>query len=474
MYKFAQSATLFLIILALLSFAWWVVHDPTQHLAEAVPGMDGAPADIATSAEAVSIGQYFDQFEPVNTPPSASWPRFRGPDLDNIVKDKVRLPDAWSAAGPKKLWSVDLGEGHAAAAVHNGRVYILDYDETRLADALRCFSLSDGQEIWRRWYQVPMKRNHGLSRTIPAVTDKYVISIGPRCHVMCTDSRTGALYWGVDLIKDYGSKEPLWYTGQCPLIDDTLAVIAPAGTCLMMGVGLAGGRVIWQTPNPNKWDMSHSSIIPATIAGRRMYVYAAVGGIAGIAADGPDRGAILWESKAWNHSVVAPSPVIMPDGRIFCTAGYGAGSMMLRVTLQNGRYQVTVLQTLKPSQGLASEQQTPIFYQGKLFAILPKDGGINKNQFVCCDPADVTRFTWTSGKTNRYGMGPYILADKKFIILNDEGELSMIRADSRGFYPLAKAKILDGTDAWGPLALVGTRLLARDSKKMVCIDLSDS
>jgi outer membrane protein assembly factor BamB len=148
--------------------------------------------------------------------------------------------------------------------------------------------------------------------------------------------------------------------------------------------------------------------------------------------------------------------------------------MMLQVVFENGRFQVKVLQTLKPSEGLASEQQTPIYYQGRLFAILPKDGGVNKNQFVCCDPADVSRPVWTSGKTNRFGMGPYILADKKFLILSDEGELTMIKADTRGYFPLAKAKILDGADAWGPLALAGTKLLARDSKKMVCIELSGS
>ena len=27
-----------------------------------------------------------------------------------------------------------------------------------------------------------------MSRTVPAVTDKYVVALGPKCHVMCLDA----------------------------------------------------------------------------------------------------------------------------------------------------------------------------------------------------------------------------------------------------------------------------------------------
>ena len=42
------------------------------------------------------------------------------------------------------LWSIELGEGHAGAAVRDGRVYVLDYDRQAEADVLRCLSLADG------------------------------------------------------------------------------------------------------------------------------------------------------------------------------------------------------------------------------------------------------------------------------------------------------------------------------------------
>src|SRR4029078_7150440 len=86
---------------------------------------------------------------------------------------------------PREIWVIDVGEGYAGAAVRNGRVYVMDYDQAKKQDALRCLSLADGKEIWRFAYPVSVKRNHGMSRTVPATTEKYVVSIGPKCQVVC-------------------------------------------------------------------------------------------------------------------------------------------------------------------------------------------------------------------------------------------------------------------------------------------------
>ncbi|HOS42901.1 MAG TPA: hypothetical protein PK794_04345, partial [Armatimonadota bacterium] len=55
--------------------------------------------------------------------------------------------------------------------------------------------------------------------------------------------------------------------------------------------------------------------------------------------------------------------------------------------------------------------------------------------------------------------------------LNDRGELSLVTATPRGFSLRGKAKVLDGTELWGPIAIAGRRLLARDLTTMVCLDI---
>jgi outer membrane protein assembly factor BamB len=454
---------------------WWLAYDPAKDFVEFIPGMDGSLGVSKPAAETVRIGEFGEAFGAVPAALAGSWPRFRGPDATNISRETMRLAERWGEEGPTLLWSVDLGEGHAAPVVTNGRVYVLDYDEVRRADALRCFSLGDGGEIWRRWYRVTVKRNHGMSRTIPAATERYVVTIGPRCHVMCVDAVSGALLWGMDLEKEFGAVVPLWYTGQCPLIDDGTAVFAACGKkALLLGVDCLTGAVLWQTPNPDGWEMSHSSVMPMNLDGKKMYVYAAVGGIVGVSAEKENRGAVFWKTTEWNPTVVVPSPVVFPDGRIFVTAGYGAGSMMLKVSERNGEYSVSTLYRIRPQEGLACEQQTPLLYKDLLFGILPNDAGELRNQFVCFDPGSNSggKILWASGKDHLFGLGPYLIADGKFFILSDVGVLTIAQVSAEKFVPLGSAKVLQGTDSWGPMALAGGRMLLRDSRRMVCVDVA--
>lgn len=447
---------------ALLSL--WLAQGTPHILVSRVPGADGTPPGSKNAEHPVELHGVFQAFKGTPAPLRGSWPRFRGSDGDNVCKDGIPLAESWGDGGPVVLWSVDLGEGYAGPAVWGGRVYLLDYDEQAKSDAIRCFSLLDGQEIWRHSYAVIVKKNHGMSRTVPAVTEQYLVTIGPRCHVVCLDPVTGTFRWGIDLPREYGTEEPLWYTGQCPLIDGQRVILAPgASDALLMAVNAEDGTPAWKTPNPLGWKMSHSSIMPMTIGTRKMYVYAAVGGVCGVAADS---GALLW-TLPWSAKVVAPSPVPVDDGRIFLTAGYGEGSMMIRVTEANGVFAAEVVYRHTPKEGLACEQQTPIVHDGLLYGVMPKDAGGLRAQFVCYEPGG--KLLWSSGQANRFGLGPFLLADGKFYVLDDDGLLTVLRASRTGYEPLAQAKILNGRDAWGPIAVADGRMLLRDSTRMVCI-----
>ena len=458
--------------LILILFFWWLLKDPTSQFAESLPGEDNRGADSSMVSEVVNIGENFQLFGSTNSTSKATWTNFRGSDYDNILKNSQPLKDSWSGNQPEILWSVGLGEGHAGPAVHEGNVYLMDYDEAKREDALRCFSLEDGKELWRRSYKVTLKRNHGMSRTVPAVTPDYILTVGPRCHVMALKRETGDLLWGLDMVQQYQTEVPLWFTGQCPMIDNNKAILAPGGSALMIAVDMATGKVLWETPNPGNMKMSHSSIVPWTFNGKKMYVYSAVGGVVGVSAEGDDEGKILWQSTAWNHAVVAPAPVCFDDGKVFLTAGYGAGSMMIKVTPSRADYKVDVLKEFTPKDGMACEQQTPVIWEGMMYGIQPKDAGPLRNQLVCVSPDDVTKVIWTSGKEGRFGLGPYLIADNKMFLLSDDGTLTMIKPDSKKYVQIAQKKLFDGHDAWAPMALVDGRLLLRDANTMYCVNIS--
>ena len=461
-------------VLAGWALLYWADTSAGFEIGRMVPGLDGQPdrKAVAAGTAPVDLEGRFRTFDGKPGTHGGEWARFRGPDFSNTVAQPVPLVDGWAADRVEPLWTVELGEGHAGPAVWQGRVYVLDYLEKTHEDALRCFSLDDGREIWRRSYTSPMKRNHGFSRTVPAVAGGCVVSIGPTCKVLCADAVSGAFKWGTDLPAAYGTAIPFWYTGQCPLIDGKIVVLAPGGPdALMVALDLQTGKEVWRTPNEDGWKMSHSSIVPATLAGRRTYVYAAVGGIVGVAADGPTHGQALWRTSAWTAQVVAPSPVVGEDGLIFMTAGYGAGGALIRVTNDKGSFAADLLTAYGPKDGAACEQQTPILRGDVLYAVMPKDGGSLRRELVAVNPADPKKMLWTSGKSRRFGLGPYLMAGDKLFVLNDDGELFLYRVKGPECELLDSVKVLDGHDAWGPMALVEGWLLLRDDRRLVCIDV---
>jgi len=450
-------------ILAVIFVYRWINFDAAKEITLRVPGQDNTPQEISDEGQSKEITGKLTKFDGVPSNIPGAWPRFRGPNFDAISVEDIKLSKKWPQEGPKVLWSLELGEGHAGAAVLNGMVYIIDYDRENKADSIRCFSFDDGKEIWRYSYPVKIKRNHGMSRTMPAVTDKYIVTIGPKCHVTCLDPLTGQFKWMLDLVKEFGTKVPPWYAGQCPLIDEEgRAIIAPCGDALMVALDCETGQIAWKTPNPRGWKMTHSSIVPMEFNGRKMYLYCGSGGVAGVAADD---GTLLWDSTEWRIKIATiATPLVVGDGKIFLSGGYNSGSMMIRLTEDNGTINTETVFRLD-AEIFGSPQHTPIFYGGYIYGVRPSE------EFVCLDLKG--NIVWTSTSANKFGLGPYLVAGEMIYIMDDEGVLTLIEASPDGYDQLSRAKMLDGHDSWGPMSIVSGRLILRDLTKMICIDVSE-
>jgi outer membrane protein assembly factor BamB len=264
------------------------------------------------------------------------------------------------------------------------------------------------------------------------------------------------------MVRQFGATVPPWYAGQCPLVDRDRAIFAPGGSSLLVAIDCRSGQVVWKSPNPRGWTMTHSSIMPMEFAGRRMYVYCGKGGVAGVSADD---GSILWDTTDWKISIATvPSPVILPGGRVFLSGGYNAGAMMLQLEDRGGKITAKTLRKIAPAV-FGSTQHTPIFLDGFVYGVREKD-----KQLVCLD-ADA-RVAWSSGTQHRFGIGPYMVGDGLIFVMNDSGRLTLAEATPKGYRQLAESQVFaDGNDSWGPMALAGGRLIVRDLTRMMCLDV---
>ena len=434
---------------------------------EAIIAREPDPAGEVNQVEMVDPG-WPGRFKKFDVPaPDADvfeerWANFRGPNHDNIYQGAA-LNATFGAAGPPQAWSMSLGDGYASPAVAEGRVYLLDYDKATQSDVLRCWRLDDGRELWQRAYTNPMVANHGITRTVAATDGDVVVTIGPKLHVMACDAKTGDFLWSANMVKDYGSAVPDWYAGQCPLIENGRLILAPAGeSVLVTALDLKTGKPIWTSPNTQQWKQTHVSILPMTLAGRRVLVYSGSHGVAGVDASTGKR---LFTNTDWRVSIATvATPVHLGEGLLFLSGGYGAGSMFMQIDSSSDPWQAVSGKRLKPAQ-FGSEQQTPIFYDDHIFGVLPKNGA-NRQQMVCLNRDGET--IWTSGSADRFGLGAYIIADGMLWVVGDDGFLTTAKATPAGWSRVSRGKVLPG-HGWGPIAVADGYMLVRDLTELRCL-----
>jgi outer membrane protein assembly factor BamB len=392
------------------------------------------------------------------------WPQFRGANRDNISTE-TGLLRAWPAGGPQVLWKTSVCEGYAGAAIKSGRLYVNDYNVQKKEHWVRCLSMATGKDLWGWSYPVDIRPNHGITRTVPAVGAKLVFSLDPKCRLHALDAETGKLAWEKNLIQEYHATIPGWYVGQNPLLDGTRVVIATGGDALLVALDQATGKEVWRTPNPGKDEMSHSSVMPATIGGVKQFLYLTMNRVMGVAAAD---GRVLWSAPFAAKMAAPVSPVSIGDGRVFVTSGYDAGSAMYQVQNAAGGWSAKKLYELS-SMEFNSEVHTPILFQNHLFAVGSKTHG----RFTCLGLDG--KIVWQSPVTSTadartFDLGGYLLADGMFFILDGRtGMLRLIEASTKEYKELASAQLLTGGDVWGPLALSDGRLVIRDMSQMLCL-----
>lgn len=386
-----------------------------------------------------------------------NWTQFRGNQRDNISRE-TNLLRTWPEGGPKEMWRLEVGQGYAAAAIYEGKVFFNDYDEASSEWQVRSVTLADGKELWRFREARRIRPNHGITRTVPAVDGKLVFALDPKTVLHALDINTGEEVWRKNLVQEYQAKIPPWYNGQCPLLDGDHLIIAPGGSALVVALAKDTGEEIWRTDNPEGWPMSHASLMPATLGGTKQYLYNNLFGTMGVAADD---GRLLWHFPFKFNVAVAPSPLALNDREVFITAGYDAGGAILAVDGSEVQASVQVTPDI-----WNSEIHTPIVHDGHFFGV----GRHKRGLFTCLTTKG--EVVWTSEGRASFEQGSYLLADGMFYVLEGKtGMLRLVEARTDEYRELARAQILGGHDVWGPMALSDGKLVLRDMRQIVCLDV---
>ncbi|MCX6911539.1 MAG: PQQ-like beta-propeller repeat protein [Verrucomicrobia bacterium] len=389
----------------------------------------------------------------------ADWPQFMGPNGDGTSAEKGLLR-AWPADGPKVLWTFAMGPGYGGAAIRDGKVYVLDRVDKK-KDVLRCLDLGSGKEEWNFSYDAPGEVNHEGSRSTPAVTENYVYTVGPFGHFHCLDRATHQVVWKKNLVTDYGTKPPRWAVGQSPLLYENLVVVAPqADQVGVVAFDQATGAEKWRSGEIGA--MGYCSPMKITIDQvDQIVVFTPIGVAAVRASDGK----LLWK---YTHACKIPIPNVtaLGGGRLFVTGAYLAGSAIIQVSQDGGKWTVKELANINQMGGHC---HPALLWQDHLYLLC----NINERSdgMVCFDLAG--KVVWQTRKDPNLDKGGSILTADGLIYVMDgrTGELYIVEPSPQGFKSLGKATLLGGKEIWGPLALSEGKLVIRDQSQMKCVDL---
>ena len=264
----------------------------------------------------------------------------------------------------------------------------------------------------------------------------------------CVDAQSGKTIWKASMAK-LGGKKPGWGFCESVLVDDGKVICTPGGRQgAMAALDKNTGRVVWQS---KEWTdgAQYSSVVPATIHGRKQYVQLTQKSLVGI---DPKKGSVIWKSEWQGRTAVIPTPIVKGN-EVYIASGYGVGCKKVRIGTDGSVKDVWVNKVMKNHHGGV------ILLGDHLYGYSDGPGWI-------CQSWDTGEEVWAEKKALRKGAIYY--ADGKFILLDEtSGRLALIEASSKGWNEISRFKMDPQTKRRNPKGKVWTHVVISDGRMYV-------
>lgn len=396
------------------------------------------------------------------------WPQWRGPNRDDISKEKGLLK-AWPKDGPPLAWKIKgLGEGHSSVAVAKGRIYTMGDQQ----DGSYVMALEEkgGAPVWTTKVG---KSGGGGDRTpartgtrcTPTVDGDKIYVLGQYGELMCLTAEDGKEVWRADLVKDYGGSVQQWAYAESPLVDGDKVICTPGGSKgVLLALDKNTGKKIWQSKD---WtgDVQYSTAIKADIGGVHQYIQQIATTVAGIAADD---GRLLWKADRPEGKVaVIPTP-IEHDGYVFVAAGYGAGGHLFKVTPpadKSGKFKV---EKVWASKELENHHGGVVLIGDHLYSSKGNAG------VLTCAEFKTGKVLW---QDRSVGKGSLTYADGHLYLRAEQspGTMALVEASPEGYKEKGTFDPPDASSkpAWPHPVIANGHLYLRDQDVLLCYDVTE-
>ena len=388
------------------------------------------------------------------TEPVKSWSRFRGPNGDGI-SDETGLLKSWPEGGPQEVWRIPIGVGYSGITATNGRMFTMD--ARGAAEFLVCLNTEDGTELWRTKVGPIFEDGHGAGpRSTPTIDGNHVFALGASGNLLAANKETGAMKWTIDFNKDLSFNEPEYWWGfsGSPFIENNLLIMNVGGSGenkSIAAIDKSNGEVLWTTHS----DLAaYSTPIAIEVHDRRQFIFVTANNVVSVSLQGQ----VNWKYPWLGGSLIKIAmPVFIPPDKIFVSASYDIGAVLLRIDSKGPS-----VQEVWKSKIMRNHFHSSIFVDGHIF-------GFDNATLKCIEP-ETGKQKWAK---RRLGKGSLIYADGHFIVLSERGKLVLVEANPERYLEKGSVQVFKGK-TWTSPTLSGGKLFLRNQKEIVCLNLKET
>ena len=384
-----------------------------------------------------------------------SWPEWRGPTRDGMVKDGAPWPKKISKKKLKLSWRKKIAKGYPGPIVSENLVFTV---ETKGKNEIaRAFDRTSGEQKWESQWPGSMSvpffawKNGSWVRSTPAYDGKNLYVGGMRDFLVCLDAQSGEQKWSVDFMKRYKAPLPAFGFVCSPMIvGEHLYVQAGAG---FVKLYKETGESVWRVLDDKggMYGSAFSSPTMAKLGGTEQIVVQTRTDLTGVE---PDNGKVLWKKpiKAFRGMNIL-TPTIF--GNSVFTSSYGGKSLLFDLA--------------KGSDGFAINQKWENKQEGYMSGpIVIGDYcyiHLRKQRMTCLDMKS-GETKWISSES----FGKYmsmVSNGKEILALDEDGTLYLIEANPEKLV-IKEQRTISDSPSWAHLTVSVNQLFVRELEAIAC------
>ena len=422
------------------------------------------------------------------------WPQWRGPTRHGVWTENG-VVDRFPDNGLTVKWRTPIRGGFAGPAVADGRVFVLDYEESsgsRTMDGterLLCLSEATGEVLWTHEWPTTYRNLHPTfatgPRTTPSVAGGRVYVVGATGVILALEAESGEVVWQLDIALEYGTTVPVFGVSASPLVDEDRLIVLIGGKpdALVVALDTDSGEEMWRAL-PLVAEAGYSAPVIYEAGGVRQLI---VWHPTGISSLDPETGETYWE-HSWNipGGMTVATPAV--GGSYLLVTHFFRGSLMLR--LDQDRPAARELwrgssrsELPGETDGLHALITTPIIIGDHMY-------GIGSYGELRCLDARTGKRVWESDalvEQARWGAASLVRHGDRVIVVTERGELVLARFTPQGYAELDRIQVLapttrtrggatgrwgDRNVAWAHPAFANRHVVMRNDQEVLRVSLA--